>query len=406
MRVGVTNTMNDHDQFYGELPEADQFSAAFSSQWYRPLPKDWIIAATDVVNSTVAIHDGRYKDVTIAGALGTIAVSNLTGGLDFPFVFGGDGMIFLLPAEYRESVLDVLSETIKAVRELSGLELRGGVATARDIYTMGGELFVGRMLVTQRYTQAMLSGTGYEIVDQLLKGRRDGPFEHASESRLESQSVRADFSGFTCRWLDIPSRYGETLSLIVRPHPAAGTRGLEMLQIVSDQLESIVRDSEAGHPLSVHLQRPAGIGAAGVKAEARFAARNDRGLRYVLHLLRIRVEIALVWATISLRLPFRVVGKRVKDIPQDNIDNADVRKFDGTVKMTLSVTPDGRRRIQELLDRREVSQEVLYGLHVSDRAIMTCLIHPNKSDEVHFVDAADGGYAMAASVLKEKLTAI
>lgn len=398
--------MNEHDRFYTDIPEADQFSAAFSTRWYRPLPDDWIIAATDVIDSTVAIQEGRYKDVTIAGALGTIAVSNLTGGLDFPFVFGGDGMVFLLPASYRESVLDVLSETITAVRELSGLRLRGGVATASDIYGMGGELFVGRMVVTERYTQAMLSGSGYEFVDDLLKGRRDGPFEHADESHRSSQRTRADFTGFSCRWLDIPSSYGETLSLIVRPHPEKGHHGLEALQNVSDELDAIVRDSEAGHPLSVELQRPAGIAAEGVKAEARFAARKDRGLGYLLHILRIRIEIALVWMTIQLRLPFQVLGKQVKDIPQENIDNSDVRKFDGTVKMTLSVTPDGRRRVQEVLDRREGNREVLYGFHIADRAIMTCLIHPNKSDEVHFVDAADGGYAMAAVMLKEKLATI
>jgi hypothetical protein len=34
---------------------------------------------------------------------------------------------------------------------------------------------------------------------------------------------------------------------------------------------------------------------------------------------------------------------------------------------------------------------------------MTCMVHSASSGEVHFVDGADGGYAMAAKMLKAKL---
>jgi hypothetical protein len=39
-----------------------------------------------------------------------------------------------------------------------------------------------------------------------------------------------------------------------------------------------------------------------------------------------------------------------------------------------------------------------------DRAIMTCINHNNNFDEAHFVDAADGGYAMAARMLKVQVS--
>ncbi|MEP0899817.1 DUF3095 family protein [Nodosilinea sp. FACHB-13] len=38
-----------------------------------------------------------------------------------------------------------------------------------------------------------------------------------------------------------------------------------------------------------------------------------------------------------------------------------------------------------------------------DRALMTCLVFERSGREVHFVDGADGGYALAAKPLKEKL---
>jgi hypothetical protein len=42
-----------------------------------------------------------------------------------------------------------------------------------------------------------------------------------------------------------------------------------------------------------------------------------------------------------------------------------------------------------------------YGLHRQDAALMTCFVpSATRSDHIHFVDGAMGGYAMAARTLK------
>lgn len=58
--------------------------------------------------------------------------------------------------------------------------------------------------------------------------------------------------------------------------------------------------------------------------------------------------------------------------------------------------------LEEKLSALEAEGRIRYGIHVTDRAIMTCLIHAEAPEEVHFVDAADGGYAQAATQLKAK----
>lgn len=45
-----------------------------------------------------------------------------------------------------------------------------------------------------------------------------------------------------------------------------------------------------------------------------------------------------------------------------------------------------------------------YGIHQSDAALVTCLINQVGVNHLHFVDGADGGYALAATDLKSKLT--
>lgn len=46
--------------------------------------------------------------------------------------------------------------------------------------------------------------------------------------------------------------------------------------------------------------------------------------------------------------------------------------------------------------------QIAYGVHVSHQAMMTCLMF-NLQDHVHFIDGADGGYALAAKQLKDQL---
>ena len=64
-----------HD-FYQSLPVLTDFAAAVKPQNYRPVPDDWVVGFSDVVGSTRAIAEGRYKAVNFVGAGVIAAVSN------------------------------------------------------------------------------------------------------------------------------------------------------------------------------------------------------------------------------------------------------------------------------------------------------------------------------------------
>ena len=54
--------------YYDRLPIFDGFASIMDPARYQPLPDDWVLGLTDVVSSTKAIEDGRYKAVNTAGA--------------------------------------------------------------------------------------------------------------------------------------------------------------------------------------------------------------------------------------------------------------------------------------------------------------------------------------------------
>jgi hypothetical protein len=127
-------------------------------------------------------------------------------------------------------------------------------------------------------------------------------------------------------------------------------------------------------------------------------------LRYRLSLLRIRLEVVLTNYLIRHQISFRRGSKDLSQVREDDVLSSDFRKFDGTLKMVVACTPGGRKLVTDTLEAMRVRGEVFYGAHVSNRALMTCLIHYSSGREVHFVDAADGGYALAARAMKRQIS--
>jgi hypothetical protein len=82
----------------------------------------------------------------------------------------------------------------------------------------------------------------------------------------------------------------------------------------------------------------------------------------------------------------------------------DHKKFDGTLKMVVRATPERRAQIIAWLERHEKAGEIWYGLFQSEATLITCVFNGSADErEIHLIDGSDGGYALAAKSLKEKI---
>ena len=50
------------------------------------------------------------------------------------------------------------------------------------------------------------------------------------------------------------------------------------------------------------------------------------------------------------------------------------------------------------------SAMIVFGIHDSAKALMTCLVFNHENDHIHFLDVADGGYALAVKDMKHQLS--
>jgi len=141
--------MNDFSiQFYSDIPPFEVFSDQFESHFQVSVPEDWFVVVADVEGSTLAVAEGRYKDVNIVGASCIIAVLNACKGYDIPYVFGGDGASFLVPESLLTQTAEALSGTQDMALEAFGLNLRIGAVPISEIYQNGVELKVSKYQVS------------------------------------------------------------------------------------------------------------------------------------------------------------------------------------------------------------------------------------------------------------------
>jgi hypothetical protein len=102
----------------------------------------------------------------------------------------------------------------------------------------------------------------------------------------------------------------------------------------------------------------------------------------------------------NLRVGRFVPGKYLSEV----VANSDYRKFDDALRMIVDCSPGMAQKIEDTLTAAEKEGHIRYGCHREAAAIMTCFTpSPANPSHVHFIDGAQGGYALAAAALKQRL---
>jgi hypothetical protein len=102
-----------------------------------------------------------------------------------------------------------------------------------------------------------------------------------------------------------------------------------------------------------------------------------------------------------MRFDIKIGGFVPKTYVQQVVENSDFRKYDDGLRMILDCTIELANALEQRLSAAAASGIVRYGVFRQDAAMMTCFTpSAMRSDHVHFIDGARGGYASAALTLK------
>jgi hypothetical protein len=379
-------TANSSDRFYGGIPVFHGFGSLMDPALYSPLPDDWSIGVADIVESTKAIAQARYKAVNMAGAAVIAAVTNALEGREFPFVFGGDGASFAVSPDDLERARDALAATASWVKDDLNLAMRVALIPVAAIRAQGLDVRVARFGPSPNLSYAMFSGGGLGWAEAAMKR---GEFAVP----VAPSATQPDLlTGLSCRFEEIPSARGVILSVLVMP--TAGADPAAFRKPIEDIIALVEHSPDAGRPVPLGgpaLRWPP----AGVEFEARAA----RGGPLIMR--RAFVLANTLFAYLVMRFGISVGGFVPKSYVKEVVENSDFRKYDDGLRMILDCTVELERALTQRLARAACTGIARYGLHRQDAAMMTCFAPSvTRSDHVHFIDGARGGYASAATALK------
>jgi hypothetical protein len=378
------DTAARQDSFYAKVQVFRGFTRLMEPGLYVALPDDWTVGIADIVQSTAAIAAKRYKDVNMAGAAVIAAVTNALDHREFPFVFGGDGASFAVPPDDLALARDAMAATAAWVRDDLDLTMRVAMVPVREIRARGFDIRVARFAPSPDVSYAMFSGGGLGWAEAAIKR---GEFAIAPGG----EGAFPDLSGLSCRFEEIPSARGLILSVLIVPAREADAA---FRQAVEQIITLVERSPDAG--------RPVPAGGPGLRWP-------PKGFDLELRTMRgrpalVRRAVLAGWTLFAYAL-MRYRIRAGKFVPQkymsEVVANTDFRKYDDGLRMILDCTEELAERLERDLKDAAARGILRYGLHRQDAAMMTCFTPaPSRSDHVHFVDGARGGYASAATALK------
>jgi hypothetical protein len=373
------------ENFFESLTPTNGLGAAKKQEVCVAVPENFFLFITDVKGSTEAIRAGKYRDVNVAGALCIMAIINSEYYRKIPFIFGGDGVMFLVP----ENALSLFSDLMCAVRQFTqavlNMELRVGIVPIQTLYQAGKQLAIGKLSFGHGGCLAIFEGNGIEFAENLVK-------MPASDYLLPATHIthtEVNFEGFFCPFADIPSEQGNVMALIIKP--------MQMnWHDISKELFGYIGDENLHHPLDANALS---INKTAHNIDLNAAVVSGKNSGFLYHLEQLVVKTKL------LRLNRTAMKVKIAQAVRSNMMPAsDYQKYDGNYKIVFRCSTETIERVIQWLTQHEQQGSFLFGYHLTNRSIMTCLFDGKGDDrELHLIDAADGGYALAAAMLKQKL---
>ncbi len=379
------------------LPIIERFDRATDPALYRRLPSDWAMATADVVGSTALANSGRRRDINfIAGAVIAAVQAAIAETNADPVAaqFGGDGATIAVPPEARGRVRQVMRALGHWAHSTFGIELRVGLIDiaaleAQDapvlaaLYDAGGGNYYGLFL-----------GRGAGLAESLIKTDPD--------QRLAPEPGPVPgLDILSCRWEPVPSERGVILSIIADP-VAEGPDGLRAVAELRAGIDAIA---------GIDTAAPLGSGRGLVprlsaipRAIRREVLAQPLGRRFSKAMAAALLTV-LLW--VLYRTGWTVGGFDQAVYRGRTAQHTDFRRISAGLRLVLDVTPAAAEAIEALLEDQFAQRRIVYGLHRSDAATLTCLVqNPVTGRHIHFVDGDGLGMWQASIGYKSRKAAL
>ncbi len=268
-------------------------------------------------------------------------------------------------------------------REGFGFDLRIGLVPVVKAKDATHSIALARYSLGAEMTQAALSGLGWDRAERLLKDEKTRHLYEIVETSMLTPS--ADFTGFECRWQPVAARKEHKLAILVQSLSSEGSKQPALYSKVLNKLGSIYGDYHETHPLDARRLMTT-LSPKELFSEITLKTDSLPLLKKCSFLLSLCASQLLARFLFRWGLYFSQVDwAKYRD---EVVQNADFRKFDGTLKMLVDGSEQQQAELTDFLEEEYKQANLVYGLHASKHAIVTCLVFSRHERHCHFVDGA------------------
>ena len=376
------------NQFYNNLRDTDTSLAQLMLQkeLFQAVPSDWHVIVTDIKGSTNAVANGLHETVNFVATGSIVAVLNLAykANITVPFFFGGDGATFIVPESIFQPAMQALLTYSENTLDNVGLSLRAGAVSVADIYKEGHHLLISKIKISTTLTIPVLLGTGLSYAEKIIKEE-----DYLFYCEKDEDCV-PDLDGMQCRWdkINPPKKDNEIVTLlIIAAEGIEQSEAFRKVFLVLDEIYGVPRHRQ---PISVSK----------LKLNTSFSRLGSEMKAKIGHISIWK--FINTWVTNLYGFIYFRTGKGLRYLKR-LVEMSDTLVIDGRINTVISGTEQQRLQLNKELDLLEKNGFILYGMHVSASAVMSCYVRDLEDGHIHFVDGSEGGYTKAAGILKNKL---
>jgi hypothetical protein len=371
--------------FYNSIPcqSISLDEILFNHKGFCPVPEDWFVIITDIVNSTTAVSKGLHKYVNLIATGSAVLVLNIAfkQGIHIPFFFGGDGVTFLVPQSLEKRCMKALESYSAGAFENYELTLRAGSVTVREIYASGHELLITKYQYSNSFTIPLVLGYGLRHAEELVKN-----VKVLSEKGI--QSTEPDLTGMLCRWDTIPAPEGKNFIVTLLVTACPEYKQSWAFALIMKEIERIYGFPANRQPITISK----------LKLKSTFRRLSAE----------MKSQIAGDWIALLLDRLFEIIGHlyfmttKGRKYLKSLVEMSDTLIMDGRINTIISGTEDQMKELVAYLDQMEANGVIHYGIQSGHSSVMSCYVRNEADGHIYFIDGSEGGYTMAAQNLKSK----
>jgi len=354
---------------------------------FQQIPNDWHIVITDIKGSTTSVENGFSELVNLIATGSIVAALNIASKhtIDIPFFFGGDGATMLIPPTLLPEIMEALILHSENIQKEYDIYLRVGSVSVAHVYENNQQLKIVKASINALYTIPVVLGNGLLFAEKIIKSN------DKERETINVDNTYLDLDGMECRWNQIspPQDSHEIVALLV--NAINESEQAAIFQKVLEKTTEIYGSLDKRNPISVpKLQLTFNYNK--IKTELK-ASNKKLGIFNFLK----------VWITGVLGKYYYLPNAKGKKYLNAVIQLSDILVIDGRINMIISGNTKQRELLTEYLDGLEKNEEIVYGINVSEKSIMSCYVRNRDANHIHFVDGGSSGYTRAAKILKEKI---